>query len=203
MELLDMLGQPCPMPVIAAKKALAKPGATGVVVQVDNTVAVQNLQKMANGLGYTAYSQENSAENFTVTITIGDVDALPEDAPACAACQPMEANGTTTVLISSNAMGSGSEELGRILIKGFLFSLTELPTPPQAVLFINSGALLTTRGADTVPDLITLAEKGTRIYTCGTCANYFNITENLAVGEIANMMEITTMLAGSAHLITL
>ncbi|MDL2325233.1 DsrE family protein, partial [Ruminococcaceae bacterium OttesenSCG-928-A16] len=87
--------------------------------------------------------------------------------------------------------------------KGFVFSLGELPTPPKAVIFVNSGALLTTKKATTVPDLQALAAKGTQIFTCGTCANYYNITQNLAVGEIIDMMGITTLLANAAHLITL
>ena len=47
------------------------------------------------------------------------------------------------VVISKNTMGDGSEELGKILIKSFISSLTELPAPPECLIFLNSGAYLT------------------------------------------------------------
>ena len=53
MNLLDMTGKPCPIPVVQAKKLLAQPDVTGVTVLVDNNIAVQNLEKMAIVLQYT------------------------------------------------------------------------------------------------------------------------------------------------------
>lgn len=206
MEHLNMLGQPCPIPVINAKKALAKPNANGVSVQVDNFVAVQNLEKMAKGYGY-AFSYTTASDNdYTVSIT-GSPSNPAANKPvalvnASTTAQPANAS-SATVFISSNTMGKGADELGEILIKGFIFSLNELATPPATIIFINSGAKLTTKGANTVPDLQTLAAKGTQIFTCGTCANYFQLTDDLAVGAITDMMNITNMLASATHLITI
>jgi len=91
-------------------------------------------------------------------------------------------------------MGNGAEELGKILVKGFIYSLTELPLPPQCVIFFNAGAYLTSDGANTLDDLKKLEEKGTEILTCGTCINYFGLQNKLAVGKIVNMYEITERL---------
>ena len=52
MEFLDMIGEPCPIPVTKAKEALADPGVDGVDVMVDNIMAVRNLEKMADGEGH-------------------------------------------------------------------------------------------------------------------------------------------------------
>ena len=52
MKTIDVLGQPCPIPVIKAKKALGQGDVEAVTVKVDNIVAVQNLEKMARGYGY-------------------------------------------------------------------------------------------------------------------------------------------------------
>lgn len=205
MQILNMLGQPCPIPVISAKKALALPGAQGVEVQVDNMAAVQNLEKMANGLGYShAYTQTGDSE-YLVTIGLNGAPPPKNTIPAPVDCPPLQAAalGGLTVLLTANQMGSGSEELGRILIKGFLFSLSELPIPPENVIFLNSAAQLTTEGANTLDDLRALAAKGTGIYTCGTCLNYYGITEKLAVGEVTDMMGITTRLAAAGKLVTL
>ncbi|MDR0663313.1 MAG: DsrE family protein, partial [Spirochaetaceae bacterium] len=75
--------------------------------------------------------------------------------------------------------------------------------PPSAVIFLNGGAHLTTKGANTVDDLITLEKKGTEVYTCGTCANFYKLTEALAVGSITDMMNITNKLANASSVITI
>ncbi len=87
-------------------------------------------------------------------------------------------------------MGDGSEELGKILIKGFIYALTELSPPPKALLFVNGGVMLAQNGANTVQDLKTLEAGGTEIIICGTCVNYFNIKDDLAVGTIGDMYTI-------------
>lgn len=203
MKTIDMRGNPCPIPVITAKKELAQAQEDGVHVWVDNIVAVQNLEKMANGMGYK-YSHVQQDESFMVTISKTDGHNPNE----CAPCEeiPAAAQSTAegvTVLITSDQMGRGSEELGKILIKGFVFSLTELPVPPKAVIFLNSGVQLVVNGSNTVPDLQTLQDKGTSILACGTCLNYFALTEQLAIGEITDMFGITEHLASATNLITL
>jgi selenium metabolism protein YedF len=201
-----MRGHPCPIPVVNAKKALAEPNVEGVVVVVDNVVAVQNLEKMAKGTGCGFSYTEDGASQYRVTIVKGANSAQVFDAPAESAVQAVPESGRKgglVVLITSDSMGRGSEELGRLLIKGFIFSLTQLNPPPEAVIFLNGGAHLTTEGANTVPDLKTLEEKGTGIYTCGTCANYYKLTEALAVGSIVDMMNITNRLSKASRIITI
>ena len=100
-------------------------------------------------------------------------------------------------------MGEGAEELGKILIKGFIYSLTELPAPPKYVIFFNSGAYLTSNKANTVDDLKSLSQKGTEILTCGTCINFYNLQDKLAVGSICNMYEIAEKMANAANIINI
>ena len=209
MKTLDMLGQPCPIPVVKAKEALAEEDAKGVVVLVDNMVAVQNLEKMAKGTG-CGFSYVEEGASYRATIVKGAdsnqnfTTPSGEESTSGQVEAPDVAGGKKgpVVLISSDSMGRGSEELGRILIKGFIYSLTQLNPLPEAVLFINGGARLTTEGANTVPDLKTLEEKGTGIYTCGTCANYYKLTESLAVGSIVDMLQIVSRLAKASVVIT-
>ena len=100
-------------------------------------------------------------------------------------------------------MGEGAEELGKILIKGFIYSLTELPTPPKFVIFFNSGAYLTSAESNTVDELKKLAEKGTEILTCGTCINYYKLQDKLAVGAITDMYGITERMASAGSIINI
>jgi len=107
------------------------------------------------------------------------------------------------VAISADTMGNGSEELGKILVKAFIYSLTELPVPPDVLVFFNSGVHLTSNESNTIDDLKALEEKGTKMLICGTCVNYYGLQEKLAVGTISNMNEITQMMADAARLINI
>ena len=40
-------------------------------------------------------------------------------------------------------------------------------------------------------DLQALQSQGVEILTCGTCLNYYGLTEKLRVGEVTNMYVIT------------
>ena len=198
---IDALGQPCPIPVVKAKRALQEfPKGGEVQIAVDNPIACENLAKMAAGFGY-GYSMERKGDSrFLVTLTSDD--GVTAEAPLC--CVPAVSSGEDLVVsIGQNTMGKGSDELGAILIKGFVFSLTQLTPPPKAVLLFNSGIHLAVEGANTVEDLRTLSDLGTLIRICGTCADYYNVTDSLAVGEVTNMYGIVETLAAATSVINL
>jgi len=201
---LDMRGQPCPMPVVSARKALAEPGTTGVVVLVDNAAATQNLEKMARGTGH-AFSCEQDGDTYKVGIAKGAsaIEFTREPASPATAAREKDSSRGPVVLITADSMGRGSDELGQLLVKGFVFSLAQLTPPPEAVIFLNSGARLTAQGSSAVGDLKQLEENGAGVYTCGTCANYYKTVETLAVGSIVDMMAITNLLASASAVITI
>ena len=62
------------------------------------------------------------------------------------------------------------------------------------MLFYNGGATLTTEGSDSLEDLKSLEAQGVTIKTCGTCLNYYGLTEKVAVGSITNMFRIVEMM---------
>jgi selenium metabolism protein YedF len=193
MALLDMKGKPCPIPVIEAKKAIraARPGET-VALLVDNDIARQNLQKMAKGLGHGFSHENQSGGDILVRIRISDLGCIID-----------EAGSGLVVAIGSDCLGGPNEELGRSLMKSFIYSLTELDIPPAHILFYNGGVRLSTKGAATLDDLSALADKGTQISNCGACLNYFNLTDKLAVGQITNMYAIVSTMAQADKLINL
>ncbi|MCL2609636.1 MAG: sulfurtransferase-like selenium metabolism protein YedF [Treponema sp.] len=207
MNVLDMRGIQCPIPVVRAKKELERPECSGVIVIVDNEIAVQNLKKMADGKGHSFSAVPEDGGIFRATILKGGsrpTETVPER-PAersDAGRNGPEAPGIT-VLVSADSLGTGSEDLGKILIKGFLFSLGELDNPITTIIFINGGVRLVVNGSNTIDDLRGMAERGTKILACGTCLNYYGLTESLAVGEIADMYAIAGILVGPGKLVSL
>jgi len=193
MTILDMTGRPCPLPVIFAKKAIkaARPGET-VTILVDNDIARQNLQKMAEGLGH-GFSHERRGDGAILAgIKISDSALV------------VEGDGAGLVVaIGRDSLGGANEELGKTLMKSFIFTLTELDPPPEHILLFNGGAWLSTEGAATVDDLAALAALGSQIGTCGACLNYFKLTDKLAVGQVTNMLAIVSAMAQAGKLINL
>ena len=98
-------------------------------------------------------------------------------------------------------MGDGSEELGRILIKGFVYALTQLEELPEAVICYNGGAKLSCDGSLALEDLKTLEAEGVEILTCGTCLDYYKLKETLAVGGVTNMYVIAEKLSAAGKVI--
>ena len=94
------------------------------------------------------------------------------------------------MVLSSDKMGEGEEKLGKILIKGFVYALTQLEQLPSAVLFYNSGAFLSCEDSPVLEDLKLLEEEGVEICTCGTCLDFYGLKEKLAVGNVVNMYQI-------------
>jgi selenium metabolism protein YedF len=194
MEIINVLGKPCPIPVIEAKKALRKAAAGEAVrVLVDNDISRQNLEKMARGMGCPCSHEQQEGGAILVTITAA--------AGIAAVSGTGGADGPLVVAIGQNTMGSGSDELGAVLIKGFIYALSELDTPPETMLFFNGGVKLTSEGSGALADLKKLEAKGTIISSCGTCLDFYKIKEQLAVGNITNMYAIVSAMADSGRLI--
>ena len=105
------------------------------------------------------------------------------------------------MVVSSDRMGSGNDELGKVLMKSFIFAVTQLDTLPKTMLFYNGGATLTTEGSDSLEDLKSLEAQGVEIMTCGTCLDYYGLKEKLAVGSVTNMYSIVETIAGAGKVI--
>lgn len=198
MDIINVLGKPCPIPVIEAKKVLRKAAAGEKVrLLVDNDISRQNLEKMAQGMGLPCAHEKQDDGNILVIITAGEPKELP------VASGGTGSTGGLAVAIGRAAMGSGSDELGAILVKAFIYSLTELDRPPETLLFFNSGVKLSTEGSNAIADLKTLEAKGTVIASCGTCLDFYGLKEKLAVGSVTNMFAIASAMADAGKLINI
>ena len=187
MRKVDARGDACPLPVVKAKKAIAElNGAGEVEVLVDNEIAVQNLTKMAQQKGYQSAAEKLAEREYRVLFTVGEPAAEEGEAPVCAP----DARTDTVVVIASDKMGEGAEELGKTLLKAFIFSLTQQDKLPKTILLYNGGAHLTCEGSPMLDDLKALEAEGVEILTCGTCLNFYGLTEKLAVGGVTNMYVI-------------
>ena len=202
---VDAMGDQCPIPVIKTKKALKEITETTLVeVHVDNEIAVQNLSKMAKQKNLEYKCEKLEEQHYIIKIK-AESEGVSIQQKATAEndkeiCYP-DRKSNTVVVLSSNQMGNGSEELGQILMKGFIFALTELDELPSTVLLYNSGVKLSTEGSNSIEDLKTLQAQGVEILSCGTCLNYYDLTEKLQVGDVTNMYFILEKMAQADKII--
>ena len=202
---VDAMGDQCPIPVIKTKKALKEITETTLVeVHVDNEIAVQNLSKMAKQKNLEYKCEKLEEQHYIIKIN-AEAEGVSIQQKAQAEndkeiCYP-DRKSNTVVVLSSNQMGNGSEELGQILMKGFIFALTELDELPSTVLLYNSGVKLSTEGSNSIEDLKTLQAQGVEILSCGTCLNYYDLTEKLQVGDVTNMYFILEKMAQADKII--
>ena len=199
---VNAMGEQCPIPVVKATRALRQMREPGILeVLVDNEIAVQNLTRMAAGHHLEAKAEKRGEGAYAVTMEVKTpVGDAPAEEPEMIACTP-DARGSLVVAVDTDSMGRGSDELGRTLMKGFLFAVSQLPQLPATMLFYNGGAKLTVEGSDSLEDLKKLEAQGVEILTCGTCLNFYGLTEKLAVGSVTNMYSIVEKLAGAGKVI--
>ena len=182
---VNAMGDNCPIPVIKTKKAMdALTGPETIEVLVDNEIAVQNVTKMATSAGGKVTSEQKAEKEYVVTIEMEGAPAAEDDAE----------DDNTVVVISSDRMGT-------VLIKGFIFAVTQLDKLPKTMLFYNGGATLTTEGSDSLEDLKSLEAQGVEIMTCGTCLDYYGLKDKLAVGSVTNMYSIVETQAKATKII--
>ena len=102
----------------------------------------------------------------------------------------------------SDTLGTGDDELGRILMRNFIYSLARGEDRPERLMFMNGGVRLTCEGSDVLDDIRVMAEAGTLVKSCGTCLDFLGLKEKLAVGEVGDMAGAAATLAGPAQVVT-
>lgn len=198
LKVVNAMGDACPIPVVKTKNAIKELIGAGMVeTLVDNEIAVQNLTKMAQQKNYGVRSEKLGENQYRVIMTIGEsadeagAEAVEEETTEEETCMPDGRKGNKVVVISSSYMGTGDDELGAVLMKGFIYALSQQDELPKTILFYNSGAKLACEMSPTLEDLMSLEANGVEILTCGTCLNHYGLTEKLKVGGVTNMYVIT------------
>jgi tRNA 2-thiouridine synthesizing protein A len=189
---LDERGLACPQPVIDVKKALEEGGFDMLEVLVDGPTARENVTRFAVYAGHAIEGVEEAAGTTTIRIRRAGAPAsfsVAKSAPAAVA-----ASGAANVFVSSDTIGSGNDELGALLMRGFLSALAEASPAPGRVILMNGGVRLAVEGSAALTGLARLSELGVEILACGTCLDFYGVKDRLAVGRVSNMFEISGLL---------
>ncbi len=106
------------------------------------------------------------------------------------------------VLITTDRIGRGDEELGRLLVRNFCYALARAEQPPAALMLMSSGVRLACEGSEVLDDLALMVENGVAVKVCGTCLDYLDLTGSLAVGEVGTMVDAVAAFLGEDGIVT-
>jgi selenium metabolism protein YedF len=189
MKRIDCRNMSCPMPVVQVKKALEEAPGETLEVLLDDGPPRENVTRFAVKRGYSI--EESPLDNgYAILISggSGEMRAIRKDK-----------SGETVMLIGSDRLGEGPEELGALLMKNFINTLVETAEMPDRMIFVNTAVLLTTEGSEVLEALEQLGNRGVEISSCGICLDFFKLKDKLKAGIVTNMFTVAESLlkAGS------
>lgn len=191
MKEIDCRNMACPVPVVTVKRALESAPGKGLRVLLDDGAPRENVSRFAANRGYSIL-EEAVEGGFALVITGSGMEA------AVAADR-----GEFVYLVSSDKLGDGPEELGRLLMKNFIITLLDAQRLPDRLLFVNTGVLLAIEGSEVIEALESLANRGVEVFSCGICLDYFGVKEKLKAGGVTNMFSIVEAMSKAASAIKL
>ena len=189
MKELDCRGLACPMPVMQLRDLLAQGKPASVTMLVDNEAAKENVSRFLIHQGYQVTAEEIHGD-FKV-VGIGAACEIMNEQELTAAAG---SDKKILVMITSDRIGHGDDELGSKLLLNFLKTLKEMGSDLWRMVFVNNGVKLTVEHAESLPALQELAAAGVSLLVCGACLNHFQLLDKKQVGETSNMLDIVTSL---------
>ncbi|HOY67844.1 MAG TPA: sulfurtransferase-like selenium metabolism protein YedF [Candidatus Ozemobacteraceae bacterium] len=192
---IDARGLMCPKPLILVKKALGEmPPGGQIEVLLDNATARDNVVRFLQDYGCKPVCTETEGMFTLRTTVVTPPVAAPRPEEHC---RPDGASRPYVLVLNRPFMGTGSEELGKILMQACINSIRETTPLPSAILFYNAGVNLACENSPVLPALRDLESRGIRMLVCGTCLDYFDLKQNLLVGRVSNMYDIMQTIASA------
>lgn len=199
MKHVDARGLACPQPVLYTKQALDAMETGIVVAIVDNEAAKENILKLAKRFSCQV-NVTQQANDYYIEIQKGSTTYTGTALGGTIAVDPAY---DTMILITSEVMGRGADELGALLMKSYLYTLVASDQLPSAVILLNGGVKLAVEGSAVLEHLHVLSSKGVDILACGTCLDYYHLKDKLMVGSVTNMYSILEWMNASGKVITI
>ena len=195
MKIVDARKADCPKPVIMTREQV-EAGEAEITVMVDNNVAVENVARYLKSAGFEV-ERSGGVGNYLIEARRA---AIPGVAPAAV---ELHSGADFSYLILSDRIGADSDGLGELLMKAFLGTIPSLKPLPSVIALMNEGVRLALRASTASGTLKDLEQAGVRILVCGTCTKHFGVTDEVVVGTISNMFEITEAVQAASKPIVL
>ncbi len=202
---IDCRNLECPAPVMKTRAAAEDSTNERIRILVDNDAAIENVSRFLGSQNFQV--SVDSRIDFSVVEGIRQdicdtISSVREDTTPQERQSPDNAQHTM-ILVSSECMGKGDDELGKKLMMNCIKTLPEMGEKLWRMAFVNAGVKLTTKGSPLLDDLVLLEQSGVDILVCGACLSHFHLLESRAVGTTTNMLDIVTSMQLAQKVITL
>lgn len=184
---LDCRGLACPAPVLRTRELIEKENPSAIQVNVDNDAARQNVSRFLESQGFQVSASQEGREFHVVGRR---QEGAATERPVCTVPEP--ARRKIVVMLGTDRLGHGDDELGLKLMVSFLGTLKEMGRELWRLVLVNNGVKLTVPESPVLPALKELEAAGVSLLVCGTCLNHFKLLEKKQVGETTNMLDIVT-----------
>jgi len=189
-KIIDACGMTCPAPILLVKDAIEQKNPQKLTVLVDNPASFENVNRFLASRGYSVTnSQDGAVYRLEALHSQENLDVRAD--------QPTENLGEQSgqrvmVLVTTDCLGSGDDELGAKLMTSYLKTIKEMGPDLWQLIFVNSGVKLTTESSLVLKELQEYEKSGVIILACGTCLEHYGLTSEKKVGSTTNMLDIVT-----------
>ncbi|MGQ9688412.1 MAG: sulfurtransferase-like selenium metabolism protein YedF [Desulfobaccales bacterium] len=194
---LDCRGLACPHPVLRTKEILDLGGVQRLTVLVDNEAAKENVSRFLERSGFVVRVDFRGAD-LAVTGTRKETEEGEEPE----AWEEAELR-KILVLVGTDRLGTGDDDLGRKLLASFIGTLKEMGRELWGLVLLNAGVKLAVAGSPVLAEIRDLADRGVMVLVCGTCLNHFQLLEQKQVGDTTNMLDIVSHMQMADQVISL
>lgn len=188
---IDCRGLQCPAPVLKTRDYLEEHPVSGLSVIVDNDAAAENVSRFLYSQGFEV-TVDSDGTISTVSGGKNSEDAVPGEKPSPAPVAENPDKQKILVMIGSDMVGSGDDELGAKLMGNFIKTLKEMGEDLWRIILVNHGVKLATGSSEAVEDLEALENSGVSILVCGTCLTHLSLMDEKKIGQTTNMLDVVT-----------
>lgn len=185
--------------LLAAKCKLSTVPTGRVTIILSSEKGRDDMLRFARDAGYGAQPLGKRDDDFLLEIGSSAPEAKEQLEKVALAERPED----KLVLIASEGIGAPDKSLGRMLMKKFLYSLTETEQRPTAIVIVSSGVRLATSGSESLEALHALEGAGVDVMVCRDSAEFLNLKDRIAVGRLCNMYQIVERMLASGSTLTI
>lgn len=172
------------------KKYFNSIGEGEATIVVDSELGRSNVIRYATHKGYRI-EQDDEENKFNIKIEKrGCLEAEEEE-------------NIFSILVTSDKIGLGDGELGKLLMYEYFESMNEFDELPKEILFLNSAVKLFNKNSKALEDIRLLYQKGVVILINDTSLDYYNLKEDITFGDITSMYDMVVTMKKSKKLIRL
>jgi selenium metabolism protein YedF len=200
MKTVDAKGKMCPVPLIMTKKALMEAGENeDLRVWVDNETSMKNVKRFLEDHQMTVLVNRVGDVWELMVNKTGEMKASVRAESYCST--DPGSFGAYVIAVQKDFLGDGDIELGKILLKAFINTLPDTDHKPATVIFLNSGIFMVMEGSPVLDAIKKLEQIEIEILVCGTCLDFYEKKEQLAVGKVSNMYDILDRLTKASKVV--